>query len=138
MRKGEQVPQFSRVISGFLAMMDNAVKDYEWNYAEVNRMDKLTQDYLHSLELNSLTYQERAKVATALKRCRQARRASKDTVEILAPLVEFLGTEKGKKLMDLTREVLGQTRRVEEKMERRIYIPRVLEKMEGEGSSSAK
>lgn len=122
----KNAPRFSQVIGGFLAMLDNAVEDYKWNYEEVNRMDSLTQDYLHKLELEELTYQERAKIATALKRCRRARRASKDTVETLTPLIAFLETEKGKNLINLTREILGQTRKVESRMETRTYFPRVL------------
>ena len=107
--------------------MDDVQKDYAWNYGEVNRMDRLTQDYLHKLELEHLDYKERAKVATQLTRCRQVRRECKDTVEILEPLVQFLDSEKGKNLMNLVREVLGKTRRVEERMEARVYVPRVLE-----------
>lgn len=82
-------PKFSTVISDFVQMMEEASKDYAWNYDEVNRMDRLTQDYLHKLELDNLDYKERAKVATQIAKCRQARRACKDTVEVLKPLVDF-------------------------------------------------
>ena len=37
-------PKFSTVISDFVQMMEEASKDYAWNYDEVNRMDRLTQD----------------------------------------------------------------------------------------------
>ena len=47
-------PKFSATISEFIEMMESASKDYAWNYNEVNRMDKLTQDYLHKLELGNL------------------------------------------------------------------------------------
>lgn len=107
-------------------MLENSQKDYTWNYEEVHRMDKLTQDYLHKLELEKMDYKERAKIATQLSRCRQKRRECKDTVEILEPLVQFLDTDKGKTLFNLMREVLGKTRKVEERMETRIYVPRVL------------
>jgi hypothetical protein len=107
--------------------MENAQRDYAWNYDEVNRMDRLTQDYLHKLELDGLDYKERAKVATQLAKCRQVRRECKDTVEILEPLVQFLESDKGKNLLNLVREALGKTRKVEERMETRTYIPRVLE-----------
>ena len=79
------------------------------------------------LELDGLDYKERAKVATQLAKCRQARRECKDTVEILEPLVQFLESDKGKNLLNLVREALGKTRKVEERMETRTYIPRVLE-----------
>ena len=91
-----------------LRMMEDAQKDYAWNYSEVNRMDRLTQDYLHKLELDGLDYKERAKVATSLAKCRQARREYKDMVEILEPLVQFLESDKGKNLLNLVREALGK------------------------------
>lgn len=123
-------PQFSVCISDFLKVIDNAKKDYLWNREEVNRLDKLTQDYLHKLELEGLRYKERAKVATQIADCRQLRRASKDTVEILEPLVAFLESDKGRNMVNLLGEALGKTRRVEERMGHRIYRYRVLS---GEG-----
>lgn len=123
----QEPPKFSETISEFCRVMDEAQKDYSWNYAEVGRMDALTQDYLHSLELDELDYGERARVATKLSKCRQARRHCKDTVEILEPLVQFLDSEKGKSMLNLVREVLGKTRKVEDRMETRVYIPRILE-----------
>lgn len=126
-KKQPQPPQFSESISGFCRLMEDAQKDYAWNYNEVNRMDKLTQDYLHKLELEDLDYKERGRIATQLTKCRKARRACKDTVEVLEPLVQFLESDKGKNLLNLVREALGKTRKVEERMETRTYIPRVLQ-----------
>lgn len=126
-KKKKQEPQFSECISAFCRMMEDAKRDYIWNYDQVNRMDKLTQDYLHKLELDNLDYKERAKIAMQLAKCRQERREHKDTAEILEPLVQFLESDKGKNLLNLVREVLGKTRKVEERMETRTYIPRVLE-----------
>ena len=130
--KSEKKPssRFSEHISEFCKLMEDAQKDYEWNYSEVNRMDKLTQDYLHKLELENLGYKGRAKVATQLTRCRQMRRGCKDTVEVLEPLVDFLESDKGKNFLNLLREVLGSTRKAEKRMGARVYIPRVLEESE--------
>ena len=127
MSKKTATPQFSVTISDFCNMVAKAKSDYEWNKAEVNRLDKLTQDYLHQLELNNLDYRERAKVATRLTKCRQLRRASKDTVETLEPFVEFIDSEKGRQTMNLMREALGKTRKVEKYMETRTYRYKVLE-----------
>lgn len=120
-------PQFSVHISEFCNMMSNACSDYEWNRDEVSRLDKLTQDYLHMLELEGLNYKERAKVATKLSHCRQLRRESKDTAEMLEPLISFLQSDKGKNMMNLLREALGKTRKIEERMENRRYRYKVLE-----------
>lgn len=127
MKQKSQAPPFSEEISSFCEMMENARKDYMWNSDEVVRMDRLTQDYLHKLELDGLDYKERAKVATQLTKCRQMRRACKDTVEVLEPLIQFLDSDKGKQLLNLMREALGKTRKVEERMRTRKYVPRVLE-----------
>jgi len=119
-------PQFSPYISGVCQMMDDAVKDYAWSRESVNQMDRLTQDYLHKLELEELDYAERAKVATKLRQCRQLRREHKDTAEILEPLVQFIDSDKGRNMLNLLREALGRTRKAEERMENRTYHPRVL------------
>lgn len=120
-------PQFSTYISDFCKMVEGAKTDYQWNKDEVNRLDRLTQDYLHMLELDGLDYKQRAKVATKIAKCRQERRASKDTVEILEPLIQFLDSDKGRNMMNLMREVLGKTRKVEEYMTNRIYRYKVYE-----------
>lgn len=122
----KKAPQYSTKISSICKELDNAKRDYEWSYSEVARLDRLTQDYLHKLELENLNYKERAKVATQLQNCRQLRRAHKDTVTILEPLVQYLDTDRGRNLKNLLGEVLGKTRKVEERMKGRIYCPREL------------
>ncbi len=127
MKKKKESPGFSsESISAVCRMFDNAIKDYQWNSDKIVEMDRLTQDYLHSLELDGLKYEERAKIATQLARCRQERREHKDTTMILEPLVQYLDTDKGRQLVNLLKEALGKTRKAEEKMENRVYYPRVL------------
>lgn len=126
MKNKKQTPVFSENISAICRMFDDAIKDYQWNDEKVAEMDRLTQDYLHKLELDGLKYEERAKVATQLAKCRQERREHKDTVMILEPLVQYLSSDKGRQLSNLLKEVLGKTRKAEEKMENRVYYPRVL------------
>lgn len=119
-------PPFSKGIEEICGLLETAQKDYTWNAEKIREMDMLTQDYLHSLELDGLKYEERAKIATQLAKCRQERREHKDTVQILEPLIQYLDSEKGKQLFNLLREVLGKTRKAEERMENRVYFPRVL------------
>lgn len=121
-------PRFSESISSFIAMMDDAVKDYEWNSNQVNTMDKLTQDYLHALELDAKNYKERARIATKLAECRQQRRNHKDLAQALEPLAMYLTSDKGREMMNSIRQTLGKTRKVESYLENRCYIPRVLDK----------
>lgn len=122
------VPKFSYAIGELIDLLENAKKDYYWNVDEVNRLNGLQQDYLHMLELDGLNYGERAKVATKLMKCRQDRRDSKDMVRVLEPLIKFMESDKGRNMINLMKEVLGKTRRVEKEMENRIYVPRELER----------
>lgn len=127
LKKATDIPHFSGTISDFCNMVTAAKADYDWNKEEIKRLERLTQDYLHQLELGDLGYRERAKIATSLAKCRQLRRASKDTVEILEPFIEFIESEKGRQTVNLMREALGKTRKVEKHMESRIYRFRELE-----------
>ena len=130
-KRKSELPKMSVCISDFCKMVETARSDYEWNRDEVNRLDRLTQDYIHKLELEGLDYSERAKVATKLMKCRQLRRESKDTIEILEPLITFLEGEKGREMMNLIRNILGKTRKAEERMLNRTYRYRVLEQDNG-------
>lgn len=51
---------------------------------------------------------------------------------ILELLVQYLNTDKGRQLVNLIKEVLGKTRKAEEKMENRVYYPRVLGRSEND------
>ena len=128
-------PGCSNYISDFCTMVENAKNDYYWNSSEVNRLDMLTQDYLHKLELDGLDYNGRAKVATKLAECRQLRRESKDTVEMLEPFILFIESDKGKNMMNLIKEALGKTRKVEERMKTRTYRPKVLDELKDQYAS---
>lgn len=127
-KSNRSVPQFSYAIGELIELLENAKKDYYWNADEVNRLNGLQQDFLHKLELDGLNYAERAKIATKLMKCRQDRRESKDMVRVLDPLVKYLESDKGKNMINLMKEVLGRTRRVEKDMECRVYVPRELER----------
>ena len=95
---------------------------------EETRLEKLTQDYLHLLELTDLSYHDRAKLAEKLKDCRIQRRTAKDMVAVLEPIVEFLSTERGKVLISQLQQVLGKIRKAEKYIEQRSYTPKVLNK----------
>lgn len=126
-KKQNVPPQFSPCINDFCNMVANATQNYAWNKEEMNRLDKLTQDYLHKLELGGLDYKGRAKIATKLTQCRKLRRMSKDTIEVLEPFISFLESDKGKNMMNLMKDALGKTRKVEERMVNRTYRNKVLD-----------
>lgn len=118
--------KFSDRISEICKLLESAQKDYAWYSGKVMEMDRLTQDYLHMLELDGLKYEERAKVATKLTKCRQERRKYKDTVQALEPVCELMNSDRGKQFLRQLQEALGRTRRNEERMKTRVYCPRVL------------
>ena len=118
--------KLSQQISGFLQLMEQAQKSYAYSAEEVQRMELMTQDYLHKLELQSCNYHARSRVATAIRVCRTERRQHKDNTIILEPLVSFLQTDKGKLLISQLQQTLGAVRKAERATDDRHYHPRVL------------
>lgn len=116
----------SEFISEFLNFVAESQVQCRIYSEEVNNQDKLTQDYLHSLELDGLKRDERSKVATKLAINRKDRRYYKDRVEELTPIVEFFNDPVNKKVLDKMKQVLGETRKSEGYHSNRKYIPRVL------------
>jgi hypothetical protein len=122
----------SEYLSEFLNFISEAQSHYRFCSEEVNNQDKLTQDYLHSLELDDLKRDERSKVATKLMINRKDRRYYRDRVEELEPIVQFFEEPQNKKVLDKMKQVLGVVRKSELYHKDRKYIPRVLkEKKDG-------
>ena len=116
----------SEYISEFLNFIAEAQSQYRFCRDEVENQEKLTQDYLHSLELDDLKRDERSKVATKLAVNRKDRRYYKDRVEELEPIVQFFEQPQNKKVLDKMKQVLGVVRKSELYHKDRKYIPRVL------------
>jgi hypothetical protein len=89
----------SEYISEFLNFIAEAQVQHRIYEEEVNTQDKLTQDFLHKLELGELKCEERSKVATKLAINRQDRRYYKDRVEELKPIVTFFEDPASKKML---------------------------------------
>ena len=81
-----------------------------------------TQDILHKLELEEITYHEYARLSKALKKVCIERRKAKDTIEQLGPLVTWV-VQNNKVIKELER-VLGEMRKVEKNMQYRHYNPK--------------
>ncbi len=122
----------SEHLSEFLNFISWAQSHYKFCSDEVNNQDKLTQDYLHSLELDDLKRDERSKVATKLMINRKDRRYYRDRVEELESIVQFFEEPQNKKVLDKLRQVLGATRKAESYHKDRKYIPRVLKEKKDE------
>lgn len=120
----------SEYISEFLNFVAEAQVQHRICEEGVNNQDKLTQDYLHKLELGELNCGERSKIATKLAINRQDRRYYKDRVEEFKPIVEFFNDPVNKKVFEKLKQVLGETRRWESYHKDRTYKPRVLKEKE--------
>lgn len=125
--KVESNPLPSQAIKTFLDFVDNAKSDYNYNLEAMKNEERITQDYLHKLELEGLNCRERSKIATQLVANRQARRNYKDAVEELEPIVDFFEDPQNKNLIKKMSELLGQIRKVENYHQRRFYVPKVIQ-----------
>ena len=120
----------SEYLTEFLNFISAAQSHYKFCSDELNKQEKLTQDYLHILELDELKCAERSKIATKLATNRKDRRYYKDRVEELEPVVNFFGDPQNKKILDKLTQVLGACRKSEFYHKDRVYVPRVLKEKE--------
>lgn len=118
--------KYSEQLSDFLNFVSSAQSHYNFCLEEMKKQEKLTQDYLHSLELDDLKCEERSKLATKLAINRKDRRYYKDRVEELEPITKFFSDSKNKKVINDLTQVLGAVRREESYHKDRVYIPKVL------------
>ena len=118
--------QPSVYLSEFLNFVSEAQSHYKFCTEEMKKQDQLTQDFLHSLELDDLKRGERSKLATKLAINRKDRRYYKDRVEELQPIVDFFADPQNKKALDKLTNVLGACRKMENYHKDRIYVPKVL------------
>lgn len=116
--------KLSEQISDFLSLMNSIKASYDYFHSKMVEQDKATQDLLHTLELDDLNYRERAKVSTKIRDTRRVRRACKDSVEELTPLLDYI--EHNKKALDNLRNTLGELRKQERYHENRRYYPRII------------
>lgn len=122
----EEEKKISSIISDFVKFLNDANFSYKYMLDNMNDQDKVTQDILHSLELDDLKYNERAKLATKLAAARKQRRIYKDAVEELEPVADFLSDNK--KLLNNLGALLGSVRKQEKYHSNRRYYPRIVEK----------
>lgn len=122
----------SEYIAEFLNFVADTQAKYDIYWDAVNKEDKLTQDYLHNLELGNLKCDERSKIATKLAINRQDRRYYKDRVEEFEPIVKFFDDQINRKALEKLKQVLGETRKQESYHKDRKYMPRVLKEKKDE------
>ena len=116
----------SEQITNFLNFITAAQSHYKFCEDEQQKQEALTQDYLHSLELDGLNCSERSKLATKLAINRKDRRYYKDRVEELEPIVQWASDPTNAKMLNQLKQVLGACRKQENYHKDRIYIPKIL------------
>ena len=112
----------SKTIEEFLSFLRDSAQIYHIRRAEQEEQEKITQDILHSLELDNLNYRDTAKAATRLREARQKRREAKDAAEELEPIEQYVRNNQPE--IKALERLLGDVRKVERKHENRIYIPK--------------
>ena len=114
--------KYSELLKEAITILNQLDSDYESaKYNEANE-NNLTQDLLHELELGGYLYEERAKIATKLAKCRKDRRVYKDAMLELTPYHDFL--QENKNIIHKLENVLGAIRNSEKEHQNRFYIPR--------------
>ena len=109
-----------------LNYLDQSVKDYRYHFDNVHLKDKEIQDHLHEIEFTDYADDhEAAKATFKVQASRRERRASKDAVEVLEPLVDYLASKDGARAFNQSKEVLGKMRQKEKNQQTRAYRKRV-------------
>ena len=116
----------SEQITNFLNFITAAQSHYKFCEDEQKKQEALTQDYLHSLELDELSCSERSKLATKLKINRKDRRYYKDRVEELELIVKWASDPANIKSVNQLKQILGQVRKQENYHKDRTYTPKIL------------
>lgn len=117
---------YIQIIEDFLILISTTEKEFGDAQVELRRYEQLTQDYLHTLELEATTYHEIAHIALGLSKCRKERRPFKDTVATLEPIVKYARSPKGQAMVAQLTQIANSMRRIEQAQQNRVYHPRVL------------
>lgn len=113
---------YAKQFEQFLKFISQCQSDYCLAQSIQEDTEAETQDILHKLELEDITYHEYARLSKALKKVRIERRKAKDTIEQLNPLIDW-ADQNSKKIKELER-VLGEMRKIEMGMQNRHYNPK--------------
>ena len=112
----------SKAIDDFLKFLRDAKMDYAVSQDIETEAEKETQDILHTIELDDISYHEYARLSKALKAIRQKRRVAKDRCIRLEPVVTWCNSNEP--LIKALEKLLGSVRKAEKSTENRMYIQR--------------
>lgn len=112
----------SKQISDFLSFLRECEERFHMAEADEQEANALTQDLLHSLELEEHGYRSCALLAKELRTVRQQCRKAKDTLSQTLPVLSWL--EENRSVIKSLERLLGDVRKAERCCENRIDTPR--------------
>lgn len=113
---------YAEQFSQFMEFLRRCEADYSMAQSLQADAEAETQDILHKLELEEITYHEYARLSKVLKEVRIKRREAKDIAEQLEPLVDW-EAQNSKSIKELEK-VLGEMRKAEKSKQNRHYNPK--------------
>lgn len=113
----------SEDISGFQKLLEEAERDYRNAQSEIDFCEKKQQDILHDMELVEHRYHEIAHLGVELTDIRRRRRAAKNTMDTLSPLLKW--KQENSSALNRLQITIGQMRKVEDKQQHQVYYRRV-------------
>lgn len=113
----------STPLEGFLEYLRDCVTNFNIAEDVESESEQLTQDILHSLELEEHDEAEYIRMAQELVDARRTRREAKDQSKINAPVVEWVKNNPA--VIKTLERLLGAVRKAEQSTENRMYTPRV-------------
>lgn len=115
----------SKDVESIIHVFNEALFQFNMAESELEYCDKKTQDILHELELVHHTYHETARLSIELSDIRKRRRAAKEAIDLLKPLVLWKEEEsQGNKALSKLSNILGTMRKTEEKQKNAVYYYR--------------
>lgn len=112
----------SKGLENFLNYLRQAEESSKAAQNVEREAESATQDILHKLELEKVSYHTGAKLARVLEEVRKERRQAKREVERLAPLINWM--EANRATIKALERTLGEMRKTEKYMCNRTYTPK--------------
>lgn len=112
----------SKAIESYLYFLRDTEQKFNMAAADEQEANDETQDILHSLELQEHDYHEFARLSKDLKAVRQKRRAAKDAMNEMTPVLAWIDDNRA--VIKSMERLLGEVRKAEKLTESRIYTPR--------------
>jgi hypothetical protein len=119
MSKGEEL------VETLIVTLNDIKNTYNYNFQNVNDLDKESQDLEHEIELSTFSSVAGYKLAKELQRVRRERRKLKNENETLQLLNEYFNDPRFKNLINDLCNIKGKIRKVQDNQANRLYTPKI-------------